>query len=213
MPSKYNQILWPNSIKFHPWVGENYHTGRGPNSKKILFVGESHYSDETTMEPHQVSNFTIDCINEVAGKVWTHRFFTAIPTMTEGKIKDNIDLPAFWSTVAFYNFLQGFLLKSRDGFDIKLIEAARPIFQEIIDRLEPDCIVAMSSGLFKWWLPSPENEVPLMVGGENHGARIYRTSSGQPCLLTWTYHPSTSQFGSWADWHPVVNALLAKSFA
>lgn len=102
-----SQILnWPDEVYFHPWVGCNYEHGRGPNQRRLLIVGESHYCDSNEFIGNSHQCFTIDCIKEITAETWTHRFFTAAAEMVEGRKKWEIDLAEFWESVAFCNFIQ-----------------------------------------------------------------------------------------------------------
>lgn len=207
--SSHSQPNWSKNVRFHPWVGARYTAGRGPFDKKLLLIGESHYG-----EAHDQHNtvLTQACIQEHAARAWKHRFFTSIAIMVEGRPKEEIDLLAFWHSVAFYNFSPTLLVGPRIPPDWQDIEAGRPIFQEVLDRLEPDCVVVLSGRLFDDWLPEPLGRDPFPVGDHhNYGARFYASSAGHPVLLTWTYHPSSPHFGGALANHAVIQTLLAAS--
>lgn len=89
----------------YPWIGSNYKENR------LLIVGESHYAqDENTNSDLDCyngflkdKNRTISIVEDLMnGSNWK-TFQNTYPALVGS---ENIDKEAFWSNVAFYNFIQ-----------------------------------------------------------------------------------------------------------
>src|ERR1700733_7091500 len=96
-------LQFPDQVHFLPWVGSAFHN----QSRRILILGESHYSDR--QEPRTLTRtLTQDYIN---GR-WNHRFWTQVAQAVTGKPHWEINRPEFWSTIAFYNYVQCIVAES-----------------------------------------------------------------------------------------------------
>ena len=206
-----SQILnWPDEVYFHPWVGCNYEHGRGPNHRKLLVVGESHYCNPDELNNGAHHGFTIQCIEEISAEKWRHRFFTAIVQMIEGCQRWETDLAKFWESIAFYNFLQECLEGPKAPVTDQMILKGRDIFPSILENLKPDCVLVLSGRAWDYWIDGWTESAPLSVDNQDYACRKFARADGCTTLCTWVYHPASFGFGSGLNYHSIVNAFLAR---
>ena len=103
MDEKFKNI---QSLKWLPWVGDNYLTL--PLDKRLLIIGESHYHDGTEDSKRQCNsiNITREVVEYFAvGRNYDRqRFFQNLHKTLFSH--DNFDSEKLWNLISFYNFIQ-----------------------------------------------------------------------------------------------------------
>lgn len=201
---------WPDEVYFHPWVGRNYDLGCGPNQRRLLVVGESHYCDPDRFANGLHQGFTIDCVEGISSDEWRHRFFTAIVQMVEGRERWEVDLAEFWESIAFYNFIQECLEGPKASVTEQMLRNGRNVFPAILEQLQPDCMLVLSGRAWDYWIDGWSESAPLSVNNQDYACREFARADGGTTFCTWVYHPASFGFGSGLNYHPVVNALLSR---
>ena len=204
---------------FDPWRGCNY--GK-PNDlglpSRLLILGESHYGG-----PEKYRRcLTKEVIEEViAEEQWNKRYFTGVRKAVLGPSQE-VGAKDFWQSVAFYNFIQSLVEKSRKPPARHMWEEAPDRFRKTLNRLEPAHVIVTGFRLWDhlpgdedFWSDAPEDEVatirklvPSRFNNCNHERRgwlgRYRHGSGK-CLVVKIQHPSRF---SPEQWHPVIRDFL-----
>ena len=201
---------WPEEVYFYPWVGRNYDHGRGPNNRRLLVVGESHYCDRSGFTENSHQGLTIECVEAISSEEWRHPFFTAIAQMVEGRARREIDLAEFWESIVFYNFIQECLAAPKAPVTKQMILNGRDVFPNILEQLKPDCILVLSGRAWDCWIDGWTESTPLSVNDQDYACREFSRADGGTTVCTWVYHPASFGFGSGVNYHPIVNALLAR---
>lgn len=202
--------MYSKQVRFNPWIGKNY--GKGSQLRvPLLILGESHYDREGVPENH---NFTIELIENYANgfsfKTWRPTFLTKILNTVVGSqgsptLKDK---RAFWDSVAFYSYIQEFVGDNyRQAPTEQMWKDARIPFHEVLEKLEPACIIVISDRL---WINMPyanQGSQKVSANGKSTETRIYGSAlSGR------IHHVSSFGFRP-ADWHPLVGKLIRKAQA
>jgi len=102
----YNELFDKiNELRWYPWIGSNY------TENKILIIGESHYAQDENgnfdkecyedflSDKNTTINIVERLLNGESWKMFQNTYKALLGT-------DNINKEAFWSNVAFYNFVQ-----------------------------------------------------------------------------------------------------------
>ncbi|BAU11487.1 hypothetical protein LEP3755_19810 [Leptolyngbya sp. NIES-3755] len=191
-------------LLFEPWVGKNY----GERSRfgiSILIVGESNYTDDPEREkPH--STFTHRLIKDAIAGCQKHRFFRYI----RRTFIDDISPKEFWHSVAYYEYIQDWLHCPGGRPDEEMWQKAKPLFQDVVNELKPECILFVSKGVYDRASQEFSSSTPLTIHDEI-ALRIYKPSHPtvqiHQALASWIYHPS-SRYGGFRRPKPVNNALV-----
>lgn len=185
-----------SQIRFLPWIGSQYYNGF--NGVRTLILGESHYQKNGK---DYSRNLNIELITGQADKTgpYTGRypFWTKIVKLVS---PDNIDPHRFWHSVAYYNYIQEFVVQiARMRPSDKMWKDAKEPFYEILQALRPDFILVLGNNLWNF-LPS-DNCADI----ENKPNSLYCIYSidGHPTIATKIRHPSSFGF-KYADWYPIV---------
>jgi hypothetical protein len=189
-------------VYFQPWIGKKYEAGIAPGVR-LLLLGESHYSSND--EPR---DFTIRLTQDYVDGKFSHRFWTNIMQVVDGRDHDEIDRAEFWARVAFYNFVQE-IVSDRPGTppkDCMLERAVRPFFC-VLRHLRPSHVLVLGKRL---WQSLPDTGCPgpaLVVSAEKkRDTWRYCFNDNAKALATWLPHPS---YGfSPRCWHPWVKRFL-----
>lgn len=213
-----NRITLPNiSIYFNNevplfdfWRGDNYYTGRGLfGAKKILILGESHYTktlkDVGTTQP----GFTSGIVRSYPLGKRHNPFFNNLTRAMLGLQKTDPWRPqsdAFWHSVAFYNYVPVFVdgrPESIGGNDRRpqdsMFEAGSAPFKTVLAELAPDAVVVCGLTLWNWVAPNldgftgPPGDVIFYDDGKTLYSRIH--------------HPSYRKFDP-AYWHHRLQTLI-----
>ena len=148
--SKDNALDKIPSLTWLPWIGKNYFN----SNKKLLIIGESHYSDGITEEAffHNQklayrNDFTRNTIYQTQiQKAYEHKPLKNLFTALFGS--SAIDENKVWSELAYYNFVQRSMNYSTSNGEknteqptIKDFDLGGETFIELVKILKPtDCI-------------------------------------------------------------------------
>lgn len=200
-------------VKFLPWVGEIYKQ----QSRKILFLGESHYEADETRD----SDFTCEVIKRQFGegldakdKLKRYRFFNGLERLFSGNSElTKAESQKFWNKVAFYNFVQFGMSTAEARPTAGQFRKSIDPFVEVVCELKPDVVVV--AGITTWdSLPNKESLKWELIRGElvkSPQANIKRALELWRCttahnnqthqfLSFFIPHPSGRSFGSAARW-------------
>lgn len=192
-----------SQVYFKPWIGNNYEMNE-LFGKKILVLGESHYSwDFNIQVDHEL---TKKCINDQIKGSYSKQFWTNIVIALTGTKPTLEEKRIFWHSVAFYNYVQepvgkGPRLSPKEEMWGKSI----PAFVDILNELQPQFILALGYRL--WWrLPDLNRKAgPIIFDKKNLQTWFYPLRDYN-CLAYGVNHPSAGFSGKY--WHShIQNAL------
>ncbi|KAI3594366.1 hypothetical protein D9X30_0598 [Cupriavidus sp. U2] len=176
-----------SSVRFAPWVGAQYATV-GFRGLRVLVVSESHYGDSRYERP----DVTPEIIKALAlglrhkhtqGRFGRHphyaKIFAATNNRSTAGVFNREQRACFWETVAYYNFIQQFMAKSRDKPPAGAWARGKPAFVEVLQVLQPELVLCFSS---------------------RNGARVRALSGSVPVAVV--NHPSACF--SYARANPVI---------
>jgi len=141
-----------NELAWYPWIGSNY------NKNRLLIVGESHYAQDEN------GNFDLECYNDfltdknttinimerlLDGESW--KMFQNTYNALLGT--DNINKEAFWSNVAFYNFIQRPMQTIEDRPSKADSLCGWDVFYELLKVIKPSHCIFLGSGNSKYLYP------------------------------------------------------------
>lgn len=204
-------------VFFKPWVGKNYETG-GIFGKKILVLGESHYCSvycnkcglKYTQECDQVNTVGVvqTIINGDTDR-WTGTFRKFERSLVNKKTTSERS-KEIWDSVAFFNFLQVAMPKTRKGGTKEDYAEGRKAFLEVIEALQPDLIIVWGVTRLYANLPGKEDGwidgEPLVVDDWSVPNGYYQLKSGKKSRVIAVYHPSAAY--SWSWWYEVISTQL-----
>ena len=218
----------PNSkIVFRPWMVD------GPlptiQDRRVMILGESHYHDcendqncsgLNDAERHaRHERLTIDVVGSWREKPHRSPISHRLP-----KLFGLEDKNTFWQSVIFYNYLQVFAgpkARIRPSEEMWADSQNAEAFQEVSDKLEPDCILVLGKKLWSKlpsqvpplaYAPEPEYRLPVSgnVNSYHSVERIcywYRSKTGKRALSMPIMHPSAVGFDLTEWTEPVANWL------
>lgn len=173
-----------STVRFAPWVGPHYERGFG--GLRMLLVCESHYGakqhERPTVTPEIVKALALGQRHPKAtGKLRRHPHFTKIMTAVRNvrQAFTYAQKTEFWSSVAYYNFLQEFLPDSRVPPPQGAWQRGAGAFSEVLTVLAPDLIVCFSIRSGKL-IRSLAGDVPVAV--VNHPSSRFTYSKVNPVI-------------------------------
>lgn len=191
------------AVHFLPWIGERY-WDKSAWGGRVLILGESHYGADD-------SNRLLT--REVIERQWngeSYSYFTKLAQAFEGRPHWQIDKRSFWSSVAFYNYVQEIVSDSARVAPTKeMWNEACTVLPEVIGRLRPDYIVATGSRLW--------DHLPDWPYVKNHKLKFERRAwqvchepgrKGDTSFATYIKHPSSPAYGRSEPWHKLLRAFL-----
>jgi hypothetical protein len=186
-----------NSIYFKPWIGSNY--DRNVN-KRLLVLGESHYGPKNLP-----SDFTVNLTREYTRNEWSHRFWTNIMQVVDGRKHWEIDRNLFWSQIAFYNYIQEPVAETPGvAPSIGMWKKAEEPFFQVLEILRPTHVLVLSKRLWENMTSRSDPGSKLRLATEERDTRLFPYENGI-AKATWLPHPS---YGFSAErWHPWVVAF------
>lgn len=199
-----------SKIRFQPWIGKKYQSGF--NGLRTLILGESHYHGNFNPDINNSPNLTIECIREQVDGDWTKAFWTKIVAAMTGRPPTLEDKQQFWSSVAFYNYVQE---SAGSGPRVRPAEESWKMseapFREMLDKLKPEFIVALGYRLWDMLPDLDRREGPKIESAPNPRTWIYPHSGGAALLFN-IKHPSSGF--SPLEWHAHIFVALeeAKGF-
>lgn len=192
-------------VFFKPWVGAEYSHG-GIFGKRILVLGESHYTDG---EPDP--NLTNTVMNEYLSYETTvppylqsfNKFERSlVGTATDGAIRKRI-----WNSLVFYNYLQTPMQGPRQaGSKADYANAAESFF-EVLEEYRPEYVIVWG---YRLWdaLPGDRWEWgdELTLDGAPVRTGCYLLADGTRINAVPVKHPSAGY--TWEDWYKDLQPFL-----
>jgi len=186
-----------DEIRIKPWVGNNFSSPK-LNSNSILVLGESHYSDSSSVS----SEFTRNLVkNYISGEINKSRFWTNVAQLVSGihHSSSKFDKSKIWHDFAFYNYIQSIVGdKPRIEPELKQFRESEEAFFQVIEEHKPKIVIALGSRLYNRMYPLYEKKVKI---SNNKSARIY-TLNNHKFLCAHVRHPSAGF--SFKEWHPIL---------
>ena len=207
-------------VFFQPWIGKNYNKTGGIFHKKILVVGESHYCGHEACNGKcgfrdfpegGCEDFTynriMDYLSGDCTDGWT-RTYKKFERSLVNKMTSLEESNQIWQSLAFFNYLQVAMTKSRKAGTNEDYEESQIAFFEVIEKLQPELIIVWGTRLF--------NKLPedgwrwgdsLIVDGKavKNGYYLLK-KNGKEVRCIAVKHPSTGY--SWDKWHEVIASQL-----
>lgn len=181
------------NVVFDPWVGKTYENG-GCFCKKILLLGESHYGQ------NMGSSMTKDIIYDQTYSNYTRSIYTNFERALKGEETNPDDREKIWNSVAFYNYVQTCISKTRKSPSEEEFSDSEEAFFEVLDELEPDVVLVWGTRLWEN-LPNTNFEAygDCEYKGYAYRCGSYTTNKGTKVVCYEMQHPSSGF--SWSWWH------------
>lgn len=113
-----------------------------------------------------------------------------------------------WESLAFYNYLQVAVSKTREAGDWYDYEKSEDAFFEVLNELQPDVIIVW--GVTRMYEDMPEKGwekgAEMIVDGYPVKNGWYTIDNGKRIRAIWVYHPSSGY--SWNWWNKVITKIL-----
>ena len=182
--------------------------------RRILVLGESHYCGDCTRNECEnvykskcryfTTKVVIDFLNGITNNTYTKFERSLIGKWTTQESRESI-----WESIAFYNYLQYALDKSRKpGASDAYKQAVEPFYQ-VIDILKPEFIIVWGKRLWKN-LPSYERwelcDSVKLDDGYIVDNGYYKLCNGDKAKIFPVYHPSGGY--DWSYWHKVITTMI-----
>lgn len=182
-----------STVRFAPWIGSNYE--KGFRGLRILLVCESHYGgkqyERPTVTPEIIKALALgEKHPRATSKLRRHMHFTKIMSAIQD-VRQSFSYKQrreFWSSVAYYNFLQEFIKDRRIAPPQSAWDRSESAFTNVISVLAPDLIVCFS---------------------KRNGNRIRSLAGSLPVAVV--NHPS-SRF-TYSEVNPVIAAHIKLALA
>lgn len=198
MPSNFS-----DNVHFLPWVGCNYHRD-GLAGKKILILGESHYTKKFMDAEREITKNHTRHIVQVWALDRTARFYTItrkllVKSIQMNCINYNIGKNDFWNTVSFYNYIQDFVgNKSRIRPKENQWNEAKKPFIDVISKLSPDMCVVLGKELW--------SHVSKYLQKSDEYQHKFLEIGGKKVFFANTAHPSSGI--SYKEYVPKISKLF-----
>lgn len=197
---------------FTPWVGSEFgNAGKPLAAKRLLVLGESHYSDEHELGSYE-PGMTLDVVGRYrTGKreTWM-RTFDNLAAAIAGQSKRIIGrdgVNAIWEQIAFYNYVP---VVAASGSRTPPSEAhfalGAPPFEILLDNLRPNAILVCGYRLWARFIPRHASGYADNVWKPSTPFASI-TERNIPALRM--VHPSTGYSPSF--WTPFIEELLERA--
>ncbi len=193
------------SILFRPWVGAEYEKGIG--GKRLLVLGESHYSD--TADPELTQIVMKKLLDYKLGKEehasWMNTF-TVFERSVANRRLSGEESCAFWNSVLFCNFLQEVTTEApRQALAVNDLQRSADAFFKLLEEHRPEYIIAWGGRLWDKLLPAErwqwgEEIVVDSLPATRFG--YYTLADGTRVKAIPVRHPSAGY--SWPKWHLMI---------
>jgi hypothetical protein len=189
-----------SQVRFRPHIGTNYEAS--PFGIPVLIVGESHYGEEESKPRSTLTKRVISAV--VRGSKWN--FFTRVAATFSGE--QSIEPKVFWSSVAFYNFIQTRISKGAKPTK-QMWNDAGPSFLEMLGSLKtkPRLIAIFS---YTVWENTPchgRDAKAIIHSGRSIPCYEFSVKDGW-ALAPKLRHPSRGV--SPQEWHPIILEALKR---
>lgn len=195
-----------SNIKFHPWVGKQYH--KGFNGKRLLVLGESHYmEDPSEMTTAMTINVIEDLINPLSEHEGYKNTYTKFERALAGRELSATEKVSVWHSVAFYNYVQSPISGPRMSPTSSDFESSELAFFEVLETLQPEYIIAWGARLYEN-LPPKGRRLHVLRTPDGKDIEVwgYPTKNGKVIPLLPITHPSTAFIPSY--WHEVISQFM-----
>lgn len=173
---------------------------------RLLLLGESHHSTEAI----ESQTMTIDCTQAYVDRKWTHRYWTEIMKVVEGRDYWEIDRGEFWSKVAFYNYIQE-IVGDSPGIapTAKMQASSEQGLKSVLSYLQPTHVLVLAKRLWDS-LPKDiwESHRDITFDGKSRNSRLFTCGGDHNALSTWLPHPSYPFHFNAKRYHPGVREFL-----
>jgi len=135
----------------YPWVGNKYGIlDNTLSGKRILIVGESHYTDDKKDIGKSIPNITQEVVRKYQSGEYRIPFFTRISTMITGipAWKNGEKSKELWNELSFYNYVPVIAASGPREFEWSLWGLGENEFNTVLEDVDPDLIVV--SGYRLW---------------------------------------------------------------
>ncbi len=178
-----------SGIRFLPFVGKQYLAGI--NGKRVLSLGESHYTAE---EKDAVPAITQNVIkwyldsNNCEFEGWMNTYTKFIRALSGDSEISRDNSREWWERISMYNFVQVPMFGPRESPSSQDFRDSDNAFFTILEQLKPDCVIAWGKRLY--------NNLPRAGRqGADCGDEetwIYETSDGHEVRVLPITHPSAA---------------------
>lgn len=200
-----------NELTWFPWIGSNY--TKGINGKRLLLVGESHYTEDEN------GTFDQECYDDyINDKNSTQKIIESIIDQKEERIifkntyksllgTDDIDKEIFWSNVSYYNFIQRPMETKKERPAPADYRHGWNVFHELLKIIKPThCLFLGSSGSrFLYPTLSEKENINITIDqwdkkiGRYYGKIAQINYEDATTDLTFIKHPSA--YFVWQEWN------------
>jgi hypothetical protein len=196
-----------SGVYFRPWEGSLFRQ----QPIRLLLLGESHHSTEPVMP----KSMTIDCTREYVDGIWSHRYWTEIMKVVEGRDYWEIDRAEFWSKVAFYNYIQEIV---GEGPGIaptdQMYRSSEQGLASVLAYLKPTHVLVLAKRL---WVSLPQTIFrpypPIEMNGKPREVKCFLVGNDAMALGTWLPHPSYPFHVNAKRLHPTVRNFLSMTIS
>lgn len=142
MEKKIEKLINDKTLKWLPWIGSEYFK----NEHRILFVGESHYSDASVESnfKHDDIHFTRNVIKDMGIKDNNYNvlFFKNLKKLI---LNDKaLDSEIMWSKISFYNFIQRPMFTNKERPKSVDYKNGWMSFFELVKVMKPTKVIFLS---------------------------------------------------------------------
>ncbi|KYG73333.1 hypothetical protein AWW68_11540 [Roseivirga spongicola] len=190
-------------LKWSPYVGDNFSTAKS----KLLLIGESHYLDEKpdSLNRSKDPQFTKEVVKSlgVNEDYYPSHFF---PNVNRLFALNDTSREAFWSKVAFYNFIQRPMFTKNTRPNRADIALGWSAFDEILEKLSPDiCLFLGNSNAKTMQKGLSENQKlkvePLRYMNKVGGSWFYKSNiERDDKTITCLFIKHPSRYFSYIKW-------------
>jgi len=183
-----------DQVFFLPHIGKEYFIS-GFRGKRVLLIGESHYTDWSVSTHNLERTHTQECIAESVQGIRGSSFWNKVRYRLGGEEHRTKPASEFWEAVAFYNFIQSPVTgAARQRPTPTQWSDALPAFQEVLTALRPDRVWVIGREL---WNHMPRREGQLKSIAVREAVipiEWYAFEDGHKAFVTSTAHPASSHF-------------------
>ncbi len=197
-----SEYRYMKNVFFKPYVGKKYNK-KGFNGVKVLALGDSHYCSKKCSDCGQTSrencsDLTIDVVHnylnfkkvEEESADWMKTFTKFSNVFVGGKL-DNDAIIEFWESIAFYNYVQSSVDKSRVAPSNQQYEDSESAFNQVLRELNPDIIIVWGKRLWEQLPDIGEYGAERKINNAIDNLYYYQVGSKEiPAFCI--YHPSSS---------------------
>ncbi|HTV32040.1 MAG TPA: hypothetical protein VME69_02920 [Methylocella sp.] len=196
-------------VNFNPWVGEHYATGLW--GRKLLIIGESHYT-QWDGETHNLSHeITRECVLEILNGEGGAPYWSRVLNRVGGD-EYRSRRSDFWNQVAFYNFIQS-QLNGGAGTRPTLtqIKEAGSAFEEVVKYLKPERIIVTGRTVGRYFKKIPGYQQLTSLRTESEPLPVgYFNFTQKKNFITITGHPRSAYFPR--SLSPVLKEFIERDF-